>query len=264
MRVESGKPVLTLDGVAKNFGGLAALTDVSFDVRRSEVIGLIGPNGAGKSTCINVLSGFFPADRGKIWFKGEDITHVPAHLVTLRGLVRTFQLPTFFQQATVLEHLTITCTQSLRAHPLRIFLNTLGWRRTEGAARKRAQDLIELSGLGPFAGRKPRELSTGWQRWLGLTMALALEPTVLLLDEPLAGLSASQIDKTLALLKEVQKEREMSILMVAHQMRAVMSFCDRIVVLHFGRKICEGDPSFVRNDQAVVDAYLGGDDGAPA
>ncbi len=260
MAATDATAVLAVDGLSKHFGGLAAVSDLSFEVRECEVLGLIGPNGAGKTTVINLISGFFRPDAGRISFRGQDITGRPAHVIAAGGLARTFQLSAFFQPVTVIDHVYLACVQARRASPLGIFLGLPGSRATEHEARTHARELLATVHLAACEKNLSSELSHGHQRWLALSMALALNPSLLLLDEPLSGMNAGEIDTTLALLNEIQRVRGVSILLVEHNMRAVMSFCDRIVGLNFGRKICEGAPAVVSHDPTLVEAYLGGGD----
>lgn len=247
---------LSVEGLTKIFGGLTAVRDLSFDLHRGEILGLIGPNGAGKTTTQSLISGFIRPDRGSIRFRGQELNGLPAHRIAAKGLVRTFQIASFFQNLTVYQHVFLACLGVQRPSPVGLFFQSS---RADGKVReaeRTARELLELMDLAPYADALPGTLPLGHKRWLSLATAMGGAPVALLLDEPLSGMRADEINRTLEILRAL-RERSLSILLIEHNMRAVMQICDRIVVLNHGTKICEGSPEFVRHQPEVIEAYLG-------
>ena len=246
-------PILETRDLTKHFGGLAAVSHVGLTVGEGEIVGLIGPNGAGKTTCFNLLSGFLRPTAGRIVFGGEDITGLRPHQVAARGLVRTFQLTTLFQEMTALENVLL----GLHLHARTGLGQVLFSRRIfppEEVARSR--EILEFTGLAAVADQQARNLPHGHQRVLGIAMALAARPRLLLLDEPVTGMNLEESGRVMALVKTI-RDRGTTILLVEHNMRAVMGTCERIVVLNFGQKLAEGSPAQVSTSAAVIEAYLG-------
>ena len=246
-------PLLETRGLTKHFGGLAAVNRVDLAVEQGEIVGLIGPNGAGKTTCFNLLSGFLSPTSGTIAFAGEDITGLRPHDIVRRGLVRTFQLTTLFQDMTALENVLM----GLHLHSrrgLRQALLTAGMFPSDEVAQSRAA--LEFTGLGAHADQLARNLPHGHQRILGIAMALAARPRLLLLDEPVTGMNLEESGRVMALVKTI-RDRGTAVLLVEHNMRAVMGTCQRVVVLNFGQKLAEGSPAAVSSSASVIEAYLG-------
>jgi branched-chain amino acid transport system ATP-binding protein len=239
--------------LSKHFGGLAAVSDLDLHVEAGEIVGLIGPNGAGKTTCFNLLSGFLAPTRGTIRFQNQDVTGLKPHHIVQRGLVRTFQLTMLFQDMTVLENVLL----GLHVHSRQGLRQWLWHRQTFPEDEvARAHDVLEFTGLLPHAGQLARSLPHGHQRILGIAMALAAQPTLLLLDEPVTGMNLEESERVMSLVKTI-RARGTTILLVEHNMKAVMGTCERVVVLNFGQKLTEGTPEAVRANQEVIEAYLG-------
>ena len=235
--------ILSVDGVTKTFGGLTAVNDVSFQMEQGEILGLIGPNGAGKTTLFNVISGYYRPTRGRVFFRGRDISHKPPYVLAAQGIGRTFQVVKPFAGLTVLENITIA---SFLKYPRR--------RQAEAQAWK----VLEFIGLTDRANAAAASLTLAGRKRLEIGKAMALEPSFLLLDEVVAGLNPSEVDRTIELIRKM-RDRGISILIVENIMRVIMGISDRVVVLNFGQKIAEGAPAAVAADPGVIRAYLGGE-----
>jgi len=252
-------PILEVHGLSKQFGGLSAVADLSFSVETGEVRGLIGPNGAGKTTTFNVISGFYAPSNGRILYQGENIAGMRTSRIAARGLVRTFQTTTLFHEFTVLDNVRVGC--HLGAHTG--FLRTLLGRdrALEQAARDRALEILAFFGLEGLRDELAMNLPHGLQRALGMAVALAAQPRLLLLDEPFTGMNPEETRHMMDLVRKV-REQGITLLLVEHDMQAVMGLCDRITVLNFGRLLAEGSPDEIRRHPEVVEAYLGAADDA--
>ena len=247
-------PMLEIEGLSRHFGALAALNDVSFQVRPGEIFSVIGPNGAGKSTLFNVITGLHAPTAGRVRFRGDDITGRAPEIINRLGVAKTFQITNIFPEISVLENVRVACQS--RA-PVAGRLASL-WRRPDVDGRVEA--LLDAFGLTARREELAENLSHGEQRYLEICLALATEPTLLLLDEPTAGMTPGETKDATALIRAIARERGLTLLLIEHDMSVVMGISDRVAVLHFGRKIAEGPPEAIRTDPAVVDAYLGGAD----
>ena len=248
--------MLQVEQLSKNFGGLAAVNSVDMGIQRGELMGLIGPNGAGKTTMFNLLTGYIRPSAGKVTFEGVDLTGKRPHYVASRGVVRSFQQDNVFADFSVLDNLLLACHLHSGIASWQSVLRTRGARRRDAQLREKAGGILELVGIRDLAGLPAGSLPHGHKRMLGIAVALAAEPKLLLLDEPLAGMNVAEVDETIGLVRRLW-ETGLTILLIEHNMRAAMSLCQRFVVLSFGRKIAEGTPDEIRNDPEVVRAYLG-------
>jgi branched-chain amino acid transport system ATP-binding protein len=253
------EPILVVDKLEKRFGGVQAIRELSFAVHSDEVVGLIGPNGSGKSTSINVISGVFPPTSGNISLCGRSITRLPINDRVSLGLARTFQTTTLFMEYGVFEQVLTACHTRFHHSILSAILRLAGSRFEEIEQAKKVQEILEFVGIGHVIQKPTSTLSSAEQRLLMIATALAGEPKVLLLDEPAAGMVAEE-RKALGELITRIRDRNISVLVIEHQMSLIMEVCDRIVVLNFGEKIAEGVPAEIRCNQAVIAAYLGKED----
>jgi branched-chain amino acid transport system ATP-binding protein len=247
---------MTIEQVAVRFGGLVAISDMNFSVGEGEIVSLIGPNGAGKTTAFNVMTGFLVPSAGRVTYRDTLLNGLKPHQIADLGLIRTFQRTSVFPNDTVYDNLLIGLHRQVRVRLLDAILGLPGARASERKLRQRASELIEWVGLERRAHDPAGSLSYGEQRLVGVALALAAEPSMLLLDEPVSGMNASETHRIVELIRSI-RDRGITILLVEHDMPMVMSVSDRIVVLNYGRIIAEGTPDVIRNDPAVIEAYLG-------
>jgi branched-chain amino acid transport system ATP-binding protein len=249
--------LLEVTGLTRRFGGLVAVNDVSLTVETGEIHGLIGPNGAGKTTLFNVISGSLPASGGRVMFDGADVTGLPIHRLASRGMVRTFQHSQLFLNFSVYRNVLA----GMHIHASSGFwaglIDSRATRQRNAALAERAHELVRFVGLGGLEDAIAGSLPHGHKRLLQVAIGLGPEPKLLLMDEPVAGMNHADVDRMMQLVRTLPTARGTTVVLVEHNMKAVMNTCDRISVLQFGRKIAAGLPGEVAADQAVIDAYLG-------
>ena len=248
--------ILTVQGLTRHFGGLAAVMDLSFGVQSGEILSLIGPNGAGKTTVFNLITGTLLPTRGKVLFQEHEITGLRPHETTSFGIARTFQTTSLFYDETVMDNLIVSYHCRTRMGILDALFHTGRSREDERRSRQKAEEILEFIGLRERASELARNIPQESQKRLALGLALVTEPKLLLLDEPTGGLTEEENISMMALIQKV-RTRGISILLIEHKMKIVMNISDRIVVLNYGEKIADGSPQEVGSNSAVIEAYLG-------
>ena len=248
--------LLDVRGLSKHFSGIKAVDEVTFAIKRMSIISMIGPNGAGKSTFINVVSGIYAPNAGKVYFEGEEITGTAAHEIAVKGIVRTFQLEELFGSLSVLENVMVGCHIGSRSDVLACGFSLPSARSEEKRVRKEAKECLKEVGLEQRAYDPISRLPLGERKLVGIARALGMKPKLLMLDEPAGGGAAHEVERLVRLIYNL-RDRGITIFIVEHNMPFVMSLSERIIVLDEGRKIAEGTPNEVRTNEEVIKAYLG-------
>jgi branched-chain amino acid transport system ATP-binding protein len=248
--------LLEIRNLSKYFGGLAAIKGLDLKIYESEIRGLIGPNGAGKTTLFNMISGFFPPTEGKIIFDLHDITGWRAHRIAQMGVGRTFQATSLFMKSKVIDNVITGFHMNYDTPAWEALLHTRTARKETETAKEQIKEILDFMGIASLKDELAQNLPHGHQRILGICIALATNPRLLLLDEPVTGMHPEETLATVRLIKKI-RDRGMTIVVVEHDMEAVMTLCDRITVLNYGQKIAEGSPEEIRENKEVIEAYLG-------
>jgi len=254
--------LLEVRGLTKNFGGLAAVSELDFDVNEGEILGIIGPNGAGKSTVFNMICGSIMPTSGTLTFRDENITRLPPHQIAKRGITRLFQGNVLFPNSTVITNVLIGMHLHTKLSLFGFLFGSPGARRREKVLYSKAMEILQLVGLAGEADKIASSQPHGNQRLICLAIALAAEPKLLLLDEPVTGMNAEEVSAMLDTIRMLRKEKGITSIVVEHNMKAVMGLCDRIVTISYGKKIAEGSPQEISANPAVIEAYLGAEQDA--
>jgi ABC-type branched-subunit amino acid transport system ATPase component len=246
---------LDIEGLEKNFEGVRALADFSCSVHQGEILGLIGPNGAGKTTLFNVITGFIPPDRGKAIFKGKNLIGLPPHRIVKTGIARTFQILRLIRRLSVLDNVLLSFRDQPGESLTNVFFRPKLSSQWERDNKKKALSLLDYAGLAEKVGDPAESLSYGQQKLLSIVCCLAAGAELLLLDEPVAGIAPEMINKILSIIKGLPEQGK-TVILIEHNMDAVMKVCDRVIFMDAGKKVSEGTPEEVRNDPNVIEAYL--------
>ena len=249
--------ILEVRKLTKFFGGLAAVMELDLEVSSGQMLGLIGPNGAGKSTLLNMIGGNLKPDQGEIFFNAEHITNLPSHRRAQKGIARIFQENLLFGSFTVIENVRVGYHLQSTIRPSSIFYMSRSRHNQEKILQKKIFETLQFVGLSEHADELAGNLPHGKQRLLGLAVALATEPQLLLLDEPVTGMNAEEVETMLNMIMSLRDRKGMTCIIIEHNLRAVMGLCDKIAVLNFGIKIAEGTPQEIVENPAVAEAYLG-------
>lgn len=249
--------ILELKNVSLHFGGLKAVNDISFSMKSNEILSLIGPNGAGKTTTFNLITGVYTATSGDVIFKGKRINNIKPHIITRKGMARTFQNIRLFKQLTVLENIILAMHNQRKIDLIRAVFSTPFYYKELSSITKQAESFLDYFGLLKHKNIRAENLPYGKQRELEICRALATGADILLLDEPAAGMNPSETEQLMITIKRIRDDLSKGVFLIEHDMKLVMGISDRVVVLDYGSKIAEGKPEEIRNNTRVIDAYLG-------
>ncbi|HBF12614.1 MAG TPA: high-affinity branched-chain amino acid ABC transporter ATP-binding protein LivG [Deltaproteobacteria bacterium] len=249
--------MLSIQNISLSFGGIKAIQNFSAHLAQGELLGIIGPNGAGKTTLFNILTGVYDSDLGDVVFNGEKIQGLAPHAINRLGLARTFQNIRLFPSLTVIEHVLSGFLQHMKTHWIEVVVRSFSSHREENELEEKACELLRLFGLWEKRNEMAVNLAYGEQRKLEIVRALATSPQILLLDEPAAGMNQTEKKHLVELIRRVNKEYHLAILLIEHDMNVVMNLCPRIIVLDYGEKLAEGTPLEIRSNPKVIEAYLG-------
>ncbi len=249
--------LLETTGVTKRFGGLTAVMKMDFKIEKGEILSIIGPNGAGKTTFFNTLTGIYRPEEGQIIFNGHNLIGLRPDQIAALGIARTFQNIRLFGNMTVIENILVGMHTRLKQNPVQVLLRAKAFEKEEQEAEAHAAQLMEYVGLKNVGNELARNLPYGGQRRVEIARALAANPTLLLLDEPTAGMNPQETAEAIKLFRRIRDEKGITILLIEHDMRVVMSISERITVMDYGEKIAEGSPEQIRTNQRVIEAYLG-------
>ncbi len=251
--------LLEVRGLTKCFGGLSAVNQLDFDVEKGEILGIIGPNGAGKTTIFNLITGFHRPTSGKLIFNGYDITGLKPSDIARHGLVRTYQATTLFKSKSVFENIMVAHHLRRSSSFFSLLFNTSSARREDEKIQRQSMEILKFVELDHLKGEMPTNLPYGYQKLLGIAIALSANPILLLLDEPVAGMNPGESMSVMDRIRQIRNDG-ITVVLVEHDIKAVMSICDRIIVLNFGRKIAEDLPEGIKQNREVIEAYLGSEE----